>query len=1378
MKNKLTLLFALLCASMMSFAIDWESKAWIGNGSGNGAYTDAMKADCPDGVNVVNLQIPGFSDSNAGIYITVPDAAFTKATFNGEERTIYTQGAGILFPLTSFTDMYTEVVILNDATPRWTFTIYWKDGVESSGGGGDALADAELTLNSAAETLDAATSETFQIEATQSGDGAVSYESSNAGVASVSNSGLVTAVGRGTATITIRTAETATYAAGSKTLTVTVTGPINWEAVAWLQNSDKYKLVVDPEIGNQFGGIRKDGDNLWVGFPSAAFGAMSIEANGGEGAYRTFALSNFTQQFNQFTVVCDNVTYTFDVYNADGEPADLTGFNLAKGKTANAGHVAEAGIAAANDGNKDTRWGSNGASHYAAVGESAGDWWYVDLGGTYRVDQVKILFETAAPTDYDILISNNAVSWTVIGTYTEQPKTGNTDENYNIYNFTNKVGRYVKIFARQGYNNMAYGFSMWEFEVYGDRATISDVNPPVMGTASLSGTSYDRVNIAVTGTDEEDGTVASFHVVDATHGVDQVQAAEAGVITVTGLTAETSYTFTITALDAAGNESANSVNVAATTTVDTSFPSVNAPTPPSRTEGASGDVRPLYSDAYTSILQHSFALQNWGSSDGTEREISGNHYLLYNMAAKELVIWGENNAGANAIVAAEGYNAGGDGDNTGIDASSMEFLHMDIWSQEAMSNILIRINDQELRRISHNGEGWQQYDIALAEPLEAVISSSVRWMKIEGLTATGKIAFDNMYFWKTPAGLQVVSATANNATYGTASVVVTETGLAPEGGTVADGTEVTFSAVANDGYVFVDWSNGNTNATFNATVDASMNLTANFRALGTTYCNTEMTVNDHTIYLTVKRSDVNEYTMIVRSAEELTNFGGTVFYRPENILVKDIRNEGVLSDGNHTLTVMMDSEGEPYFGTPLYVVFAGVGEVTYNQLLNVRPEYAVACDDAVSVTSITLSQNSANLLVGRTLTLTPTFTPAYATDRALTWETSNASVATVVDGVVTAQSAGTATITARLTSDNTVYATCAITVVDALTETVWHGYAVANPSTEGNILLTYTVTRDVEQHLTFSLTTDKDLLGFVAFINIAGVAHELTGYGAAHTATFTTTDTYEDNVNLNCMWDVRGAGYGKNFNFTYMVGSENQEPNVLAIYEAQDNTSALAAHNNMEVAAVSVNRMFTAGNLYTLVLPFDLDEATLAEKLPGALTRLNNTYVKDNGDLRLNFVNASSLEAGVPYLYTPSADVKNPIFTDVTISSTLRPTVPADGYAKYYGIYAPLAGNDILGITNGYVLGGDRYLYRTADLPAEQTMKALRGYFVLNFPASGPGLAPRARVVFENEEIETPTDVEQVLGENASSKVLRGGVLYILRDGKMYNAQGQLIESK
>ena len=78
------------------------------------------------------------------------------------------------------------------------------------------------------------------------------------------------------------------------------------------------------------------------------------------------------------------------------------------------------------------------------------------------------------------------------------------------------------------------------------------------------------------------------------------------------------------------------------------------------------------------------------------------------------------------------------------------------------------------------------------------------------------------------------------------------------------------------------------------------------------------------------------------------------------------------------------------------------------------------------VTSVTLSQTSATLEVGNTMTLTATVNPADATDKTVTWSTSDATVATVVNGEVTAKKIGTATITAMAGDKE---ATCSITVV-------------------------------------------------------------------------------------------------------------------------------------------------------------------------------------------------------------------------------------------------------------------------------------------------------------------------------------------------------------
>ena len=79
---------------------------------------------------------------------------------------------------------------------------------------------------------------------------------------------------------------------------------------------------------------------------------------------------------------------------------------------------------------------------------------------------------------------------------------------------------------------------------------------------------------------------------------------------------------------------------------------------------------------------------------------------------------------------------------------------------------------------------------------------------------------------------------------------------------------------------------------------------------------------------------------------------------------------------------------------------------------------------------MTLSQPEATLTIGETLPLTATVFPENATDKSVTWTTSNASVATVsTEGVVTAVAAGTATITVT-TTDGSFTATCTITVID------------------------------------------------------------------------------------------------------------------------------------------------------------------------------------------------------------------------------------------------------------------------------------------------------------------------------------------------------------
>ena len=85
--------------------------------------------------------------------------------------------------------------------------------------------------------------------------------------------------------------------------------------------------------------------------------------------------------------------------------------------------------------------------------------------------------------------------------------------------------------------------------------------------------------------------------------------------------------------------------------------------------------------------------------------------------------------------------------------------------------------------------------------------------------------------------------------------------------------------------------------------------------------------------------------------------------------------------------------------------------------------------DPVYVTSVALDQSELALSLGDRYTLKATVYPSHADNKAITWSSSDETVATVEGGTVKAMGAGTATITVR-TEDGGHTATCVVTVTD------------------------------------------------------------------------------------------------------------------------------------------------------------------------------------------------------------------------------------------------------------------------------------------------------------------------------------------------------------
>lgn len=82
-------------------------------------------------------------------------------------------------------------------------------------------------------------------------------------------------------------------------------------------------------------------------------------------------------------------------------------------------------------------------------------------------------------------------------------------------------------------------------------------------------------------------------------------------------------------------------------------------------------------------------------------------------------------------------------------------------------------------------------------------------------------------------------------------------------------------------------------------------------------------------------------------------------------------------------------------------------------------------DLEISVASVSISQTSLSLEIGATASLTATVSPSDATNKTVSWTSSNSTVATVNNGVVTAVSEGSATITAMAGGKS---ASCLVTV--------------------------------------------------------------------------------------------------------------------------------------------------------------------------------------------------------------------------------------------------------------------------------------------------------------------------------------------------------------
>ena len=223
----------------------------------------------------------------------------------------------------------------------------------------------------------------------------------------------------------------------------------------------------------------------------------------------------------------------------------------------------------------------------------------------------------------------------------------------------------------------------------------------------------------------------------------------------------------------------------------------------------------------------------------------------------------------------------------------------------------------------------------------------------------------------------------------------------------------------------------------------------------------------------------------------------------------------------------------------------------------------------VPVTGVSLNNTSLSMKVGDTQTLTATITPSNATDKTVTWSSSNTSVATVSSaGVVTAKAAGSATITVT-TNDGAKTATCAVTVVVPV-----NGVSLNNTSLTMNVGATQTLTATV----TPSNATDKTVTWSSSNTSVATVSSSgLVTAKAAGSATITVT-TNDGAKTATCAVTVVVPVTGVSLNNTTLTLTEGQTQTLTATVNPSNatNKNVTWSSNNTSVATVSSSGVVTA----------------------------------------------------------------------------------------------------------------------------------------------------------------------------------------------------------
>ena len=187
-------------------------------------------------------------------------------------------------------------------------------------------------------------------------------------------------------------------------------------------------------------------------------------------------------------------------------------------------------------------------------------------------------------------------------------------------------------------------------------------------------------------------------------------------------------------------------------------------------------------------------------------------------------------------------------------------------------------------------------------------------------------------------------------------------------------------------------------------------------------------------------------------------------------------------------------------------------------------------------------------------------------------------------------------------------------------------------------------------------------------------------------------------------------------------------------------------------------------NLNTLCYPYQIDSYTGATfytmlyKAGGTAAEPAEIYLQEH---------VGALEAGKPYFYVPEG-------TELVCNYSGEYTAAGNDGNGTYGVYA-----DMTDVTSGMYVTYNNLFTKAGSNVKLREYRAYVDMSEVSVDQQGPSYVPGRRVlrVSNANAPQSPTGIENTSAKvGGSEKILENGVLYIIKNGAKYNAQGQMVK--